>query len=71
MRQVVFFVRCHGESDEETEQRIMNTIADIVENEGKGWGVLTIGRQYFHDNGKCNGHPDAKDECEDLDKSPG
>lgn len=56
---VIFYVRCHGEPDEELEQDIMDKLAEAVEYKDRNWGILTIGRQYYHDSGKCHGHSSA------------
>lgn len=61
---VVFYVRCHGEPDDELEAEIENRIYGAIEVKERGWGILTIGRQYYHENPMCPGHPDAKDDCE-------
>lgn len=48
-RRVVFYVRCHGEPDEELEEMIMNRFCDAVDIPERGWGILTIGRSYYDD----------------------
>jgi hypothetical protein len=59
---VVFMVRPHGLPDEEDEEGIINRFCDVLE-EFEGWGILTVGRQYYHDNGQCSGHADSNDDC--------
>lgn len=61
---VIFHVRCHGEPDEILEREIMNRLCVAVEVPAKDWGILTIGRSYYHDNPECSGHPDAADPCD-------
>jgi hypothetical protein len=56
---VVFYVRCHGKPDDELEEEICKRLGDAVEIPDKGWGILTIGRRYYHDLGLCGGHTDA------------
>lgn len=60
---VIFHVRCHGEPDEDIEQQIIEQISDAVTYPAFGWGILTIGRSYYHDKADCPGHPDAEDNC--------
>ena len=60
---VVFHVRCHGEPNEMLEEAIMDLISKAVEYPQIDWGILTIGREYYHDNPLCDGHPSAEDEC--------
>jgi hypothetical protein len=52
MARVVFTVRCHGEPSEAVEQMIMDKLAEAVEEPQIGWGILTIGRQYYDDSGQ-------------------
>lgn len=62
---VIFHVRCHGQPDDALEQSIMDRICDAVEIPRLDWGILTIGRSYYHnDNADCPGHPSAEDKCE-------
>ena len=63
---VVFFVRCHGEPDDELENKMIEEICDVVDFPEKGWGILTVGRQYYHDTVFCIGHASAKDECQPV-----
>jgi hypothetical protein len=64
---VIFLVRCHGTPDEELEQEIVDKICDAVSYPDKGWGILTVGRQYFHDHtARCSGHATPDEECEET-----
>ena len=59
----IFHVRCHGEPSEDTENRIMAAIANAVDIPEKNWGILTIGRSYYHDTANCLGHADPAEPC--------
>jgi hypothetical protein len=59
---VVFIVRCHGKPDENVENSLMDNLAEAVNEPEIGWGILTIGRQYYHDAPLCEGHASADDD---------
>ena len=60
---VIFHVRCHGEPDEELEESIMQSMANIVNYPARNWGILTIGRSYYHETNLCTGHPNPREDC--------
>ena len=60
---VIFYVRCHGEPDDDLEDQIIDRICDAVEVKDRGWGILTIGRSYYHDLPNCHGHSNPAEEC--------